>query len=49
VPPPRRFIAGADAVAGAEQKIVELRAQIEGNRDLSTCLAFDPKPDGRAR
>jgi NAD(P)-dependent dehydrogenase (short-subunit alcohol dehydrogenase family) len=40
-PPPRRFIAGADAIAGAEQKIADLRAQIEANRDLSTSLAFD--------
>jgi NAD(P)-dependent dehydrogenase (short-subunit alcohol dehydrogenase family) len=40
-PPPRRFIAGADAIATAEQKIVELKAQIEANRDLSTSLAFD--------
>src|SRR4051795_11145148 len=40
-PPPRRFIAGADAIAGAEQKIAELKAQIEANRDLSTSLAFD--------
>src|SRR5436853_7540754 len=28
-PPPRRFIAGADAIAGAEQKIADLKAQIE--------------------
>jgi NAD(P)-dependent dehydrogenase (short-subunit alcohol dehydrogenase family) len=40
-PPPRRFIAGADAIAGAEQKIADLKAQIEANRDLSTSLAFD--------
>jgi NAD(P)-dependent dehydrogenase (short-subunit alcohol dehydrogenase family) len=40
-PPPRRFIAGADAIATAEQKIVDLKAQIEANRDLSTSLAFD--------
>jgi NAD(P)-dependent dehydrogenase (short-subunit alcohol dehydrogenase family) len=40
-PPPRRFIAGADAIAGAEQKVTELKAQIEANRDLSTSLAFD--------
>ena len=39
--PPRRFIAGADAIAGAEQKIADLNAQIEANRDLSTSLAFD--------
>jgi NAD(P)-dependent dehydrogenase (short-subunit alcohol dehydrogenase family) len=40
-PPPRRFIAGADAIAGAEQKIADLKGQIEANRDLSTSLAFD--------
>jgi NAD(P)-dependent dehydrogenase (short-subunit alcohol dehydrogenase family) len=40
-PPPRRFIAGADAIAGAEQKIADLKAQIEANRNLSTSLAFD--------
>ena len=40
-PPPRRFIAGADAIAGAEQKVADLRAQIDANRELSTSLAFD--------
>ena len=40
-PPPRRFIAGADAIAGAEQKLLDLKAQIESNRTLSTSLAFD--------
>jgi NAD(P)-dependent dehydrogenase (short-subunit alcohol dehydrogenase family) len=40
-PPPRRFIAGADAIAGAEQKLVDLKAQIESNRELSISLAFD--------
>jgi len=40
-PPPRRFIAGADAIAGAEQKIADLKAQIEADRGLSTSLAFD--------
>src|SRR4051812_26670112 len=39
--PPRRFIAGADAIATAEQKIVDLKAQIEAHRELSTSLAFD--------
>ena len=39
--PPRRFIAGADAIATAEQKIADLKAQIEAHRDLSTSLAFD--------
>jgi NAD(P)-dependent dehydrogenase (short-subunit alcohol dehydrogenase family) len=40
-PPPRRFIAGADAIATAEHKVADLKAQIEANRDLSTSLAFD--------
>jgi NAD(P)-dependent dehydrogenase (short-subunit alcohol dehydrogenase family) len=40
-PPPRRFIAGADAIAGAEQKVVDLKAEIDSNRELSTSLAFD--------
>jgi NAD(P)-dependent dehydrogenase (short-subunit alcohol dehydrogenase family) len=40
-PPPRRFIAGADAIATAEQKIADLKAQIDAHRDLSMSLAFD--------
>ena len=40
-PPPRRFIAGADAIATAEQVIAELQAQIDAHRDLSTSLALD--------
>src|ERR1700740_1538500 len=28
-PPPRRFIAGADAIATAEQKVTDLKAQID--------------------
>jgi NAD(P)-dependent dehydrogenase (short-subunit alcohol dehydrogenase family) len=43
-PPPRRFIAGADAVATAEQVVADLRAQIDAERGLSTSLAFDPAP-----
>jgi len=39
--PPRRFIAGADAIVTAEQKIADLKAQIEAHRELSTSLAFD--------
>ena len=38
---PRRFIAGADGIATAEQKIADLKAQIDANRNLSTSLAFD--------
>jgi NAD(P)-dependent dehydrogenase (short-subunit alcohol dehydrogenase family) len=49
-PPPRRFIAGADAIGLAEQKIADLRAQIDAYRDLSTALAFDElEPAGSAR
>jgi NAD(P)-dependent dehydrogenase (short-subunit alcohol dehydrogenase family) len=39
--PPRRFIAGADAIAGAEQKVAELKAEIDAHRELSTSLALD--------
>ena len=39
--PPRRFIAGADAIATAEHKIADLKAQIDAHRALSTSLAFD--------
>src|SRR5687768_15607027 len=37
-PPPRRFIAGADAIGGAEQKANALKEDIESNRPLSTSL-----------
>src|SRR6266566_4853619 len=47
-PPPRRFIAGADAIALAEQKVADLKAQIDADRDLSTSLAFDRAPAARA-
>jgi hypothetical protein len=40
-PLPRRIGAGADAIATAEQKIADLKLQIDANRDLSTSLAFD--------
>jgi NAD(P)-dependent dehydrogenase (short-subunit alcohol dehydrogenase family) len=40
-PPPRRFIAGADAIGTAEQKISDLQADIASNRALSTSLDFD--------
>jgi NAD(P)-dependent dehydrogenase (short-subunit alcohol dehydrogenase family) len=49
-PAPRRFIAGADAIALAEQKVADFQAQIDAERDLSTSLAFDElEPAGRAR
>jgi NAD(P)-dependent dehydrogenase (short-subunit alcohol dehydrogenase family) len=48
--PPRRFIAGADAIATAAQKVADLQAQIDAYRDLSTSLAFDElEPTGSAR
>jgi NAD(P)-dependent dehydrogenase (short-subunit alcohol dehydrogenase family) len=40
-PPPRRFIAGADAVSTADQVVANLKAQIDAFRDLSSSLAFD--------
>jgi NAD(P)-dependent dehydrogenase (short-subunit alcohol dehydrogenase family) len=36
---PRRFLAGADAVATAEQKVAELQLQIDAYRKLSSSLA----------
>lgn len=39
--PPVRWIAGADAIAGAEQKVTELQQQINAYRDLSTSLAYE--------
>jgi NAD(P)-dependent dehydrogenase (short-subunit alcohol dehydrogenase family) len=38
---PRRFLAGADAIATAEQKIATLQQQIEAYRALSSSLAID--------
>jgi len=46
--PPRRFIAGTDAIATAEQKVADLQAQIDAYSDLSTSLAFDREPAARA-
>jgi NAD(P)-dependent dehydrogenase (short-subunit alcohol dehydrogenase family) len=40
-PPPFRFIAGADALAQAEEKLAERRQQIDAYRDLSSSLALD--------
>mgnify|MGYP001128792051 CR=1 FL=1 len=39
--PPSRWIAGADAIAGAEQKVAELQQQINAYRDMSTSLAYE--------
>jgi NAD(P)-dependent dehydrogenase (short-subunit alcohol dehydrogenase family) len=40
-PPPRRFIAGADAVGAVEQKAAELQAQTSAYRKLSTAMGHD--------
>jgi NAD(P)-dependent dehydrogenase (short-subunit alcohol dehydrogenase family) len=43
--PPFRFVAGADAIAQAEAKLVERQRQIDAYRELSTSLGFDdPEP-----
>lgn len=39
--PPRRFIAGADAIAEAERKVAEFQEQINAYRDLSASLAHE--------
>jgi hypothetical protein len=36
------------AIAIAEQKVADLKAQIDANRDLSTSLDFDRPPAARA-
>jgi NAD(P)-dependent dehydrogenase (short-subunit alcohol dehydrogenase family) len=39
--PPRRFIAGADAITIAEQKLQDLQQQLNAHRDLSTSMAVE--------
>jgi hypothetical protein len=39
--PPKRWLAGADAINDAEKKITELQEQINANRDLSSSLAHN--------
>jgi NAD(P)-dependent dehydrogenase (short-subunit alcohol dehydrogenase family) len=39
--PPRRFIAGADAIGTAEQQIAQFQAEIDAFHDLSSSLALD--------
>jgi NAD(P)-dependent dehydrogenase (short-subunit alcohol dehydrogenase family) len=39
--PPVRWVAGADAVAGVEQKANDLLAQVSAHRELSSSLAHD--------
>jgi short-subunit dehydrogenase involved in D-alanine esterification of teichoic acids len=44
--PPRRFIAGADAIGTAEQQIAALQHQIDAFRVLSSSLAIDEAAAG---
>jgi NAD(P)-dependent dehydrogenase (short-subunit alcohol dehydrogenase family) len=39
--PPKRWLAGADAIDIAEQKVTEFQKQINAYRDLSSSLAFE--------
>ncbi len=39
--PPRRFIAGADAIAQAEQQVGQFQEEIDALRDLSSSLALE--------
>ena len=39
--PPRRFIAGADAIGTAEQVVGKLQQQINAYRDLSSSLSYE--------
>jgi NAD(P)-dependent dehydrogenase (short-subunit alcohol dehydrogenase family) len=39
-PPRRRFIAGADSIGSAEQKVADLQADIQVNRERSPSLSF---------
>lgn len=41
VQPPRRFIAGSDAVSIAEHKITDLQDQINHYRDISTSMSYE--------
>jgi hypothetical protein len=38
---PRRFVAGADAMAAVEANLKTIQAQIDAHRDLSASLALD--------
>lgn len=44
--PPRRWVAGADAVEAVEQKANTLLAQVGAHRSLSSSLAHDHEADG---
>jgi NAD(P)-dependent dehydrogenase (short-subunit alcohol dehydrogenase family) len=45
-PPPRRFIAGADAIDTFEQKVAALQEDIDAHGELSTSLAHDDADAG---
>ena len=40
-PPRRRFIAGADSIASTEQKVAELQADIDLNRERFVSLDLE--------
>jgi NAD(P)-dependent dehydrogenase (short-subunit alcohol dehydrogenase family) len=42
--PPTRWVAGADAVQGVEQKARDLLAQVDAHRELSSSLAHEDAP-----
>jgi NAD(P)-dependent dehydrogenase (short-subunit alcohol dehydrogenase family) len=42
--PPLRWVAGADAVQGVEQKAKDLLAQVDAYRELSSSLAYEDAP-----
>jgi NAD(P)-dependent dehydrogenase (short-subunit alcohol dehydrogenase family) len=42
--PPVRWVAGADAVQGVEQKAQDLLAQVDAHRELSSSLAHEDAP-----
>ena len=44
--PPRRFIAGANAIGTAEQQIAQFQAEIDAFRELSSSLAIDEAAAG---
>jgi NAD(P)-dependent dehydrogenase (short-subunit alcohol dehydrogenase family) len=44
--PPFRFIAGADALAQAEEKLAERQEQINAYRELSSSLALEEANQG---
>jgi hypothetical protein len=43
--PPRRWVAGADAIATVEQKAKDLLAQADAYRELSSSLAYSDASD----